>query len=54
MQLSTKTLEKLRDLINETTEYRSGPKIIDFFRLLITQMYMVKVFHQDGHTQILV
>lgn len=31
MQLSTKTLEKLRDLINETAEYRSGPKIIDFF-----------------------
>ncbi|EEY89482.1 hypothetical protein Q8G42_02810 [Acinetobacter lwoffii] len=31
MHLSTKTLEKLRDLINEITEYRSGPKIIDFF-----------------------
>lgn len=31
MHLSSKTLEKLRDLINETTEYRSGPKIIDFF-----------------------
>ena len=31
MHLSPKTLEKLRDLINEITEYRSGPKIIDFF-----------------------
>lgn len=31
MLLSPKTLEKLRDLINEITEYRSGPKIIDFF-----------------------
>jgi hypothetical protein len=29
--LGTKTLEKLRDLINEETEYRSGPKIIQFF-----------------------
>ena len=33
MHLSSKTLEKLRDLINETTEYRSGPKIIDFFSI---------------------
>lgn len=31
MHLSPKTLEKLRDLINEITEYRSGPEIIDFF-----------------------
>ena len=31
MILGTKTLEKLRDLINEETEYRSGPKIIQFF-----------------------
>ena len=31
MYLSPKPLEKLRDLINETTEYRSGPQIIDFF-----------------------
>lgn len=31
MHLSQKTLEILRNLINETTEYRSGPKIIDFF-----------------------
>jgi hypothetical protein len=32
--LGTKTLEKLRDLINEETEYRSGPKIIQFFNEL--------------------
>jgi hypothetical protein len=32
--LGTKTLEKLRDLINEETKYRSGPKIIQFFNEL--------------------
>ncbi|GGG89948.1 hypothetical protein GCM10007415_25330 [Parapedobacter pyrenivorans] len=26
------TLEKLRELINEATEYRSGPKLVEFFR----------------------
>jgi hypothetical protein len=31
MQLQQKTLEKLRNLINEETEYRSGPKLVDFF-----------------------
>lgn len=31
MILSPKTLEKLRNLINEETEYRSGPKLVDFF-----------------------
>lgn len=31
MNLNEKTLEKLRKLINEETEYRSGPKLIDFF-----------------------
>ena len=31
MNLNEKTLEKLRELINEETEYRSGPKLIDFF-----------------------
>jgi hypothetical protein len=31
MELSQKTLEKLRNLINEDTEYRSGPKLIAFF-----------------------
>jgi hypothetical protein len=34
MYLSKKTLEKLRVLINEETEYRSGPKIIEFFNTL--------------------
>jgi hypothetical protein len=31
MVLSEKTLESLREMINERTEYRSGPKIIQFF-----------------------
>ena len=31
MNLNNKTLEKLRILINEETEYRSGPQLIQFF-----------------------
>ncbi|NLK81607.1 MAG: hypothetical protein GX277_05345 [Bacteroidales bacterium] len=31
MLLQQKTLEKLRNLINEETEYRSGPKLVEFF-----------------------
>jgi hypothetical protein len=31
MILQKKTLEKLRDLINEKTEYRSGPQLVSFF-----------------------
>ena len=31
MILHTKTLEKLRQIINEESEYRSGPKLIEFF-----------------------
>lgn len=31
MILQPKTLEKLRQIINEESEYRSGPKLIDFF-----------------------
>lgn len=31
MKLSSKSLEKLRELINEETEYRSGPKLVQFF-----------------------
>lgn len=31
MILREKSLEKLRDLINEGTEYRSGPKLVKFF-----------------------
>jgi hypothetical protein len=34
MILSKKALEKLRDLINEETEYRSGPKLVQFFNKL--------------------
>lgn len=36
MQLNTKTLEKLRIIINGdgTTDYRSGPKLVDFFNAL--------------------
>ena len=40
MVLSSKTLEKLRNLINEETEYRSGPKLVDFFNQLgFTETY---------------
>ena len=31
MELSQKSLEKLRTLINEETEYRSGPNLVSFF-----------------------
>ena len=31
MILSDKTLEVLRDMINEKTEYRSGPKLVELF-----------------------
>ena len=34
VQLSSKTLEKLRELINEETEYRSGPQLVAFFNEL--------------------
>ena len=34
MLLQQKTLEKLRNLINEETEYRSGPKLVTFFNEL--------------------
>lgn len=34
MKLQKKTLEKLRKLINEETEYRSGPQIVSFFNSL--------------------
>jgi len=32
MKIQQKTIEKLRELINEETEYRSGPNLINFFR----------------------
>ena len=31
MILQQKTLEKLRQIINEESEYRSGPKLVEFF-----------------------
>jgi hypothetical protein len=34
MILSEKTLECLREMINEKTEYRSGPKLVQFFNHL--------------------
>lgn len=34
MIISSKTSEKLRDLINEVTEYRSGPNLVNFFNAL--------------------
>lgn len=34
MILAKKALEKLRDLINEKTEYRSGPELVQFFNCL--------------------
>lgn len=34
MILNKKTLEKLRDLINEETEYRTGQKLVKFFNKL--------------------
>jgi hypothetical protein len=34
MILSKKSLEVLRDIINEKSEYRSGQKLVEFFNLL--------------------
>jgi hypothetical protein len=34
MYLNDKTLEKLRILLNEETEYRSGPQLVEFFNKL--------------------
>lgn len=34
MNINSKSLEKLRELINEETEYRSGPKLVSFFNEL--------------------
>ncbi|MEG5223532.1 hypothetical protein [Microcoleus sp. AT9b-C5] len=34
MILNPKSLEKLRNLINEETEYRSGPQLVEFFNAL--------------------
>lgn len=34
MRVNEKTLQKLRELINEETEYRKGPQLVDFFNKL--------------------
>lgn len=34
MLISKKTLEELRELINEKTEYRTGPQLVNFFNQL--------------------
>lgn len=34
MFLNKKTLEKLRLIVNEQSEYRSGPQLVDFFNVL--------------------
>jgi hypothetical protein len=34
MTISSKTSEKLRSLINEETEYSSGPNLVKFFNSL--------------------
>ncbi len=44
MQLQQKTLEKLRILINEETEYRSGPKLVEFFNDLGSN----DLYNRDG------
>ena len=65
MNLQPKTLEKLRLLINEETEYRSGPKLIEFFKYrrdikynyknflnyLVLMIHMVRDFLPDGYIQ---
>ncbi|MCG6142671.1 hypothetical protein [Leptospira mtsangambouensis] len=39
MRISKKTAERLRNLINEETEYRSGPQLVDFFNQLGSRDY---------------
>ncbi|MCX8473993.1 MAG: hypothetical protein ORN85_10145, partial [Sediminibacterium sp.] len=34
MILQEKTLEKLREIINDKSEYRTGPKLVEFFSKL--------------------
>ena len=50
MILNQKTLEKLRQLINEETKYRSGPKIVQFLIALDLVTTMAKASRRDGHT----
>jgi hypothetical protein len=48
MILNSKTLEKLRNLITEETEYRSGPKIVEFCNQLGFNNDMCKVFRKGN------
>jgi len=52
MILQPKTLERLRILINEDTEYRSGPKLVEFLIALVLETNMFRVFLQGGSTPI--
>lgn len=51
MIISQKTIEKLRELINEETEYRSGSKLVAFSINMDLEMCMEMAFPQDGYTQ---
>ena len=51
MIISQKTIEKLRELINEETEYRSGSKLVAFFNQYGFRDVYGMAFPQDGYTQ---
>ena len=51
MILPIKSLEKLRLLINEETQYRSGPQLVQFFNELGLTIHMGKDSHQEDITQ---
>lgn len=51
MIISQKTIEKLRTLINEETEYRSGPKLVAFSISMDSPTYMNPAFLQGGYIQ---
>lgn len=51
MTISQKTIEKLRELINEETEYRSGSNSLLFSISMDLEMYMVMASPQDGYIQ---
>lgn len=51
MFISQKTIEKLRELINEETEYRSGSKLVAFSINMDLEMSMKMASPQDGNIQ---
>ena len=51
MIISQKTIEKLRELINEETEYRSGSKLVAFSINMDLEMCMEMASPQDGYIQ---